>query len=70
MKINACDLCLADRKMVTAGWVYKVKQGPQSMRVDICAAHRGALKGKTYDAVLDIVVKAEQKYNELTKGGF
>ncbi len=65
MKINACDICLGEGKIVASGWTFKITKGFETMRVAVCADHKGTLKGKGYDAVLDIAVKAEQKYNDM-----
>lgn len=71
MKIDACDLHMAEEsKIVAAGWRLKVRGvGGQTISIHMCAAHRSAAKGRGYDAVVDIAFKAERNYAALVDGG-
>jgi hypothetical protein len=66
MKIKACDVCLTEGKLLPSGWLMRVRHPEmrsQMVRVDICTGHKEALRGRGYEAALDVVVKAEQAYN-------
>lgn len=62
-KVNICDACVIDRKMVPAK--YRASRRVSGIKYDACIAHRKAWANKTDAELLDLIQKADTSLNIL-----
>jgi hypothetical protein len=64
MKINICDVCAKEKRIVIAGWRRKF---PSGLALQMCAEHKGAKMEQ--EEAFKVVMEAEQVIRAMERNG-